>query len=371
MSTSTVDETSSTDAAVDTGQLVEATKATRDEQKALTQRLMTEAESLAQAALKARRERGMPDPDPEMWGRRWLNYVHAREFLHVAMMIPGTNLHAAPHTLAEMLAHPITGEPATVPEMIAVWRFTTPLACYQVPWWPTEGHDLDDLGFTPITTLDIPDLGQVHESIMNSLGVIPEEDSVEIAKNGKRATGVWLATEPLAEWQKPHLVSETIAREVPVKGRKKPKIVKEKHVIRHPAGQFCILPGGTNRERSASFYTPQVLATFTVRQGIDVWLEENPDAPAKTLLELKICEPSVGTGSILVQGVRLVAEEYLRRRQDELGEKIPESDYLVELQKTKNHVARNQAWGVDLNENAVMIAELTLWADSLIPEMVA
>ena len=322
------------------------------EQKALATRIIEMAEDLGGTTLEDRRRRELPDPDPEEWGHRWLNYVLATELLHIAMMIPGTNLHTAPDTLAHMLPHPTTDQPATVPEMVRLWRMTEPLATYRLPWIPdVTGHSAPGG-----VALDLPELAQLQESIMGWVGAIPAEDSVEIAKNGDRKNGVWLAAPPLEKWQEEGLVHVTTGR-----GK-----TKEKKLIHHPAGVFCLIPTGVERKKTAAFFTPEVLATFTAQQAIETLIDEGTITQADDWLSLSINEPSVGSGAILSHTIRLVAEKYLDMKQEELGRTIPADEFVIELQKAKQFFA-HRVTGVDLNPGSVKIAEIALWIDTIIP----
>ena len=56
-----------------------------------------------------------------------------------------------------------------------------------------------------------------------------------------------------------------------------------------------------------------------------------------------------------------MAEQYLVRRQDELDARIDPEDYAAELQKVKAYIALHQVYGVDLNQQAVEFAEISLW----------
>ena len=95
---------------------------------------------------------------------------------------------------------------------------------------------------------------------------------------------------------------------------------KERRV--HPRGSFVFRQSSRDRERSASFYTPQVLTNFTVRQAIEVLQESGRISTAEDILTLKICEPAMGSGAFAVETVRQLAELYLEMRQEELNEQI-------------------------------------------------
>jgi hypothetical protein len=124
---------------------------------------------------------------------------------------------------------------------------------------------------------------------------------------------------------------------------------------------------GRDRQRSASYYTPEVLTEFTVRHTLDVYWEEHPDLAAADVLELTVCEPALGSGAFLNEAIIQLAERYLKAAQDEAGEIIDPDQYQLELQKTKAHFAINQCYGVDLNPTAVELAEVSLWLNCMYP----
>lgn len=79
-----------------------------------------------------------------------------------------------------------------------------------------------------------------------------------------------------------------------------------------------------------------------------------------------MCEPALGSGAFAIEATRQLAEEYLRRRQDELGERTEPDQYAIELQRVKAYIALHQVYGVDLNATAVELAEISLWLDTMV-----
>ena len=139
----------------------------------------------------------------------------------------------------------------------------------------------------------------------------------------------------------------------------------------HPAGSFVFRQSSRDRERSASFYTPQVLTEFTVGQAIEVLQEEGRIATSEDVLSLTICEPAMGSGAFAVEAVRQLAELYLKLREDELDEQVDPETRTLELQKVKAHIALHQVYGVDLNPTAVELAEISLWLDTMTSQLKA
>ncbi|MDV6287956.1 DNA methyltransferase [Streptomyces sp. UP1A-1] len=131
-----------------------------------------------------------------------------------------------------------------------------------------------------------------------------------------------------------------------------------------------------DRETSASYYTPESLTKVTVELALKHRLDQEKDEAgnviktrASELLKYRICEPALGSGAFLNEAINQVAEEYLRRRQDELGRSIPTAQALTEKQKVKAYIALHNAYGVDLNRTGVELAEVSLWLNTMHPGM--
>lgn len=75
------------------------------------------------------------------------------------------------------------------------------------------------------------------------------------------------------------------------------------------------------------------------------------------LLELKICDPSCGSGAFLNQSLDFLIKEH--RYIDELQSKLF-GDSLV-LSDIENSILENNLFGVDINEESVEITKLSLW----------
>ena len=110
-----------------------------------------------------------------------------------------------------------------------------------------------------------------------------------------------------------------------------------------------------------------MLTRFTVSQALAELLDQDGHTTtAEEILGLTICEPALGSGAFAIEAVRQLAEQYLRRRQAELGERIDPDKYPAELQRVKASIALHQVYGVDLNATAVELAEISLWLDTMV-----
>ncbi|MEV7321457.1 hypothetical protein [Streptomyces sp. NPDC093970] len=223
-------------------------------------------------------------------------------------------------------------------------------------------------GFISYRNLGINQLGAVYEGLMSYTGIIADQELCEVAKGGEPEKGSWLVpSHRLKEYDEKTWV-EYDERDREEKGLRGPK--------KYPAGTFVYRLAGRDRETSASYYTPESLTKVTVELALKHRLDQEKDEAGKVvktraseLLKYRICEPALGSGAFLNEAINQVAEEYLRRRQDELGTSIPTSQALAEKQKVKAYIALHNAYGVDLNPTGVELAEVSLWLNTMHPGM--
>ena len=214
-----------------------------------------------------------------------------------------------------------------------------------------------DRGFISYATLGVTELGQVYEGLMSYHGFIAQEELYEVAPKGKAEKGSWvIPVSRSGEVPEDSFVMEDV--EDPAGG-----VFKRRR--RYPRGSFVYRQSSRDRERSASFYTPQVLTEFSVSQAVEVLQEEGRISCADDVLTLSICEPAMGSGAFAVEAVRQLAECYLDLKEQELGERVPAEERAVELQKVKAYLALHRVYGVDLNPTAVELAEISLWLDTM------
>ncbi|MER6325268.1 class I SAM-dependent DNA methyltransferase [Streptomyces coelicoflavus] len=225
----------------------------------------------------------------------------------------------------------------------------------------TRGKKRERGGFISYAQLGINQLGAVYEGLMSYSGFVAGEELYEVAKNGDPKDGSWL-------------VPATKADEYPdeVFVRQRDEDTGEERRVRHAAGSFVYRLSGRDRQTSASYYTPESLTRVTVQLALQHRLDQDDTVTeARELLEWKICEPALGSGAFLNEAINQVAAEYLRRRQDEQGVAIDTEKYAVELQKAKAYIALHNSYGVDLNNTAVELAEVSLWLNTMHPGMEA
>lgn len=137
---------------------------------------------------------------------------------------------------------------------------------------------------------------------------------------------------------------------------------------KHPRGSFIYRLAGRDRQKSASYYTPQVLTRCLVKYALKELLGSDRVKRADDILTITVCEPAMGSAAFLNEAVNQLAEAYLERKQTELGKRIPHDDYPQELQKVRMFLADRNVFGVDLNPVAVELAEVSLWLNAIYGE---
>jgi hypothetical protein len=130
----------------------------------------------------------------------------------------------------------------------------------------------------------------------------------------------------------------------------------------YPKGTFIYRLAGRDREKSASYYTPEPLARLLVKHAL---MERCRDLTADELLDLKILEPAMGSAAFLVETTNQLADLYLERKQKETGQTIPQDQIVVEKQRVRAYIADRNCFGVDLNPIAVELGAISLWLNSL------
>lgn len=224
----------------------------------------------------------------------------------------------------------------------------------------TEDKAGRDRGFISYASLGVTELGQVYEGLMSYTGFIADEDLWEVARGGDASKGSWVVNrQDSLEVSR----ADRVTRRNPVTG--------DDDWVHHPAGSFVFRQSSRDRERSASFYTPTVLSEFVVGQAVEELEASGRISCAADVLDLTICEPAMGSGAFAVEAVRQLAELYLEKRQQELGEEIEPERRAEELQKVKAYLALHRVYGVDLNDTAVELAEISLWLDTMTPGLTA
>ena len=133
-----------------------------------------------------------------------------------------------------------------------------------------------------------------------------------------------------------------------------------------PRGAMVLQPSD-ERRRSGSHYTPRELTAPIVEKTLEPVLEglgEGGVPTAEQLLELKICDPAMGSGAFLVEVCRQMAERLLEAWRVHGGrpEISPGEDDVVFARRM---VAQKCLYGMDRNPMAVDLAKMSLWLATL------
>ncbi|WP_241228112.1 class I SAM-dependent DNA methyltransferase [Actinobaculum sp. 352] len=216
-------------------------------------------------------------------------------------------------------------------------------------------------GFISYVELGINQLGAVYEGLMSYTGTFATERLWEVAPGGDASKGSWVVPRDVMEkLNRDDLV--TVVDEV----------TGERRNVTYEPGEFVFRLSGRDRQRSASYYTPEVLTRFTVQQALAELLDQDGrTTTAEEVLHLTVCEPALGSGAFAIEAVRQLAEQYLSRRERELGRRVDPEERPRELAKVKAYLALHQVYGVDLNATAVELAEISLWLDTMVEGLAA
>ena len=142
----------------------------------------------------------------------------------------------------------------------------------------------------------------------------------------------------------------------------------------------------TKRKKDGVFYTPKYITKYIVDNTVgklceerknELGIDENEfdkerkgrkkatlkklsqqlDDYRSWLLQITICDPACGSGAFLNQALEFLIEEH--RYIDELKAKLL-GDALV-FSEVQNDILENNIFGVDINEESIEIAKLSLW----------
>lgn len=159
----------------------------------------------------------------------------------------------------------------------------------------------------------------------------------------------------------------------------------------YPAGAF-IVTTGSNRRETGTHYTPKSLTETIVTETLTpvVYIGPAEGTPRETwklkspveLLDLKICDPAMGSGAFLVQACRWLADRLVEAWSltEESGKTVSVNGDVLEIPDAhellprdtdariiiaRRLIAERCLYGVDLNPLAVELAKLSIWLVTL------
>ncbi|MET0063029.1 MAG: N-6 DNA methylase [Candidatus Thiodiazotropha endolucinida] len=126
---------------------------------------------------------------------------------------------------------------------------------------------------------------------------------------------------------------------------------------------------GNERKTSGSYYTPDSLVQCLLDSALDPVVEEaingkSPTEAEQTILELKVCDPAVGSGHFLVGAAHRLARHLARVRALAEGESEPSP--LLHQHALRDVIGRC-LYGVDVNPMAAELCRVSLWLEALEP----
>jgi N-6 DNA Methylase len=139
-----------------------------------------------------------------------------------------------------------------------------------------------------------------------------------------------------------------------------------------PAGSLILQPSEARR-KSGSHYTPRSLTEPIVRTTLEpIFLrlakeatgDEKGTPKPEQILDLKVCDPAMGSGAFLVEACRQLAEALIEAWRVHGGRpEIPADE--DEVIFARRLVAQRCLYGVDKNPMAVDLAKVSLWLATL------
>ena len=126
---------------------------------------------------------------------------------------------------------------------------------------------------------------------------------------------------------------------------------------------------GNKRKKTGSFYTPDALVQCLLDSALDPVVEaavrgkSGADAE-RAILDLKVCDPAVGSGHFLVGAAHRLARHLARVRAHAAGESEPSP---LLYQHALRDVIGRCLYGVDMNPMAAELCRVSLWLEALEP----
>ncbi|MBI4864249.1 MAG: N-6 DNA methylase [Candidatus Riflebacteria bacterium] len=129
-------------------------------------------------------------------------------------------------------------------------------------------------------------------------------------------------------------------------------------------GAMLLVPSD-ERRRSGSHYTPRSFTEPIVRKALEPVLLRLGEKPTpERILDLKVCDPAVGSGAFLVEACRQLGDALVTAWHDHRAAPAipPDEDETLHARRL---VAQRCLYGVDKNPMAADLAKLSLWLVTL------
>ena len=235
-------------------------------------------------------------------------------------------------------------------------------------------------------TLDVEQIGSVYETIMGFRMEIATGRSVAIKPAKKLGAPSTVDLDELlaqphgdrAKWLKAcadRNVTDTVAKALRAADTLEDLHAALDHVLDRDATPDLVPPGALvlqpneERRRSGSHYTPRELTEPIVRHALAPIFArlrgEDGGAPTPVqILDLKVCDPAMGSGAFLVETCRQLADVLIEAwgAHGEMPTIPPDEDEVIHARRL---VAQRCLYGIDRNPMAVDLAKMSLWLSTL------
>lgn len=121
-------------------------------------------------------------------------------------------------------------------------------------------------------------------------------------------------------------------------------------------GDLFFTPDNEDRKATGSYYTPDYIVQFIVAETVSPMLIGRSSSE---ILDLKICDPAMGSGHFLVSTLNYILKAYLNALVSE-GHESRE----IPLAEVKREILKKCIYGIDLNPRAVKLAKMSLWLET-------
>jgi type I restriction-modification system DNA methylase subunit len=175
--------------------------------------------------------------------------------------------------------------------------------------------------------VDVNILGHIFENSLNDIEAVTaqlEGQEIDKSKTKRKKDGVFYTPKYITKY----IVDNTVGKLCDEK-KAELNIIDEEYA-----------KGRTNRKKE------------TLKK-----LDENLQAYRNWLLNITICDPACGSGAFLNQALEYLMEEH--RYIDELESQLLGAGFT--FPGVENHILENNIFGVDINEESIEIAKLSLW----------
>jgi len=234
--------------------------------------------------------------------------------------------------------------------------------------------------------LDVEQIGSVYETMMGFRLETTTGRSIAIKAQKKQGAPTAVDLEALldespgkrAKWLQDHAdrkITDRVKKEV-----SKAASLEDLHAALRPVVDLAATPDlvpkhamvlqpSEERRRSGSHYTPRSLTEPIVRTTLEPILKrvrgekDRPPRPEK-ILDLKVCDPAMGSGAFLVEACRQLGDALIEAwtYHDDMPSLPTDEDEVIYARRL---IAQRCIYGVDKNPMAVDLAKVSLWLVTL------